>query len=81
MTSDKFNKEYAQFADAVLAMVDQEFDERSIVNEALCEAWKVFDRLGAHQSDDSRLAILHSPEFSSAAYRVRTAMLKTSRKS
>lgn len=50
-----------------------------IMREALQEAWLIFDALGVHQSDDDRLSILHSPKFSSAAFRVRAAMLKTNR--
>ncbi len=53
--------------------------ENVFLREALREAWRIFDRLGAHQSDDARLAILHSPDFASAAYRVRTAILKACR--
>ena len=49
------------------------------MREALQEVWLVMDALGAYQSDDDRLSILHSPKFSSAAYRVRTAMIKTQR--
>jgi len=52
-------------------------DTIKILREALQEAWKVFDALGAHAPDDDRLSILRSSQFSSAAYRVRTAMLKT----
>ena len=79
MKADKFGSEYAQFADAVVVMVDQEFDERAVVNEALREAWSVFDKLGSHQSDEQRIAVIHSPEFASAAFRVRTAMLRVAR--
>ena len=81
MTETKFDREYAKDQTAVMSEATSALEQRAIMREALCEAWKVFDQLGAHQSDDSRLAILHSPEFSSAAYRVRTAMLKTARKS
>ena len=50
-----------------------------IMREALQEAWLIFDALGVHQSDDDRLSILRGPKFQSAAYRVRTAMIKTQR--
>ncbi len=64
MTADKFSPEA--------------FD-RDIVSEALRESWHVFDKLGAHQSDEQRIAVIHSPEFASAAFRVRTAMLRVAR--
>ena len=54
-------------------------DTIKILREALQESWQVFDALGAHAPDDDRLSILRSSQFSSAAYRVRTAMLKTRR--
>ena len=47
------------------------------MREALVEAWSIFDQLGSHQPDDKRLAIVRSGEFASAAFRVRTAMMKT----
>lgn len=47
------------------------------MKEALHEAWAILDALGAHQSDDERISVLRSHQFSSAAYRVRTAMIKT----
>jgi len=75
----KFDREYAQDQAAVMDEATQALEHRSILIEALREAWAIFDQLGAHQSDDQRLSILHGPEFSSAAYRVRTAMLKTAR--
>lgn len=76
----KFEREYAQDQSAVMAEAAHALEQRAIMRGALREAWAIIDRLGAHQSDDQRLAILHSPEFASAAYRVRTAMLKTARK-
>lgn len=83
MTADKFGAEYDKDLDVaiddVALALSQCVTQNSIMQEALLEAWEIFDKLGSHQSDDSRLAILHSPEFSSAAYRVRTAMLKTAR--
>jgi hypothetical protein len=79
MTADKFGREYAQDQSAVMDEAAKALEQRAIMREALRDAWQIFDQLGAHQSDDQRLSILHSPEFSSAAYRVRTAMLKTSR--
>ena len=54
-------------------------DTIKTLREALQEAWRVFDALGTHAPDDDRLSILRSSQFSSAAYRVRTAMLKTMR--
>lgn len=49
------------------------------MREALQEAWRIFDRLGQHAPDDDRLAILRGADFSSAAFRVRAAMLKAQR--
>jgi hypothetical protein len=81
MTDTKFDREYAKYQTAVMSEATSALEQRAIMREALQEAWAIFDKLGSHHSDDSRLAILHSPEFSSAAYRVRTAMIKTERKS
>lgn len=80
INADKFGSEYAQDQTAVMDEAAQELEQRAIMREALREAWSIIDQLGAHQSDEQRLAILHGPAFSSAAYRVRTAMLKTARK-
>lgn len=44
--------------------------------EALRQAWRIFDALGEHQSDEDRLAILRSQEFALTANRVRMAMIK-----
>ena len=44
--------------------------------EALRQAWRIFDALGEHQTDDERLAILRSQEFALTASRVRMAVLK-----
>ena len=44
--------------------------------EALRQAWRIFDALGEHQTDDERLAILRSQEFALTARRVRMAMIK-----
>jgi len=44
--------------------------------EALRQAWRIFDALGEHQTDDERLAILRSQEFALTANRVRMAMIK-----
>ncbi len=75
MNATKFVREYAQDqAEAAKAL-----EQHAIMLEALREAWSIFDLLGSHQSDKQRVAVLHSAEFASAAYRVRTAMLKTSR--
>ncbi len=79
MTDTKFDREYAKYQTAVMSEATSALEQRAIMREALQEAWAIFDQLGAHQSDDQRLSILHGPEFSSAAYRVRTAMLKTAR--
>jgi hypothetical protein len=83
MTADKFGAEYAKYKDMSIDDVALELSQcvtqNAIMSEALREAWAIFDKLGAHQSDDNRLSILHSPEFSSAAYRVRTAMLRVAR--
>lgn len=86
MTANKFHREYAQtkadvMADAAqeLRNRDQASEERAVMRAALSEAWAIFDMLGSHQSDDDRLLVLHSPNFESAAYRVRTAMLKLAR--
>ncbi|HRT22372.1 MAG TPA: hypothetical protein P5318_19855, partial [Candidatus Hydrogenedentes bacterium] len=54
-------------------------EQIATLEEALREAWRVFDSLGAYQSDDAKLAVLSGHAFSSAAYRVRTAMLKVQR--
>lgn len=79
MNATNLGREYAQDQAAVMDEATQALEHRSILIEALREAWAIIDKLGSHQSDEQRIAILHSPEFSSAAYRVRTAMLKTSR--
>jgi len=79
INADKFGSEYAQDQTAVMDEAAQELEQRAIMREALREAWSIFDKLGAHQSDEHRIAVIHSPEFASAAYRVRTAMLKTAR--
>ena len=79
MGANRFDREYAKDQAAVMDEAAQALEQRAILREALREAWMIFDQLGAHQSDEQRLAILHSPEFASAAYRVRTAMLKTAR--
>ena len=81
MTASKFDVEYAKDQAAVMAEATQALEQRAIMREALQEAWAIFDKLGSHQSDEQRIAVIHSPEFSSAAYRVRTAMIKTARKS
>ena len=47
--------------------------------EALRQAWRIFDSLGEHQTDDERLAILRSQEFALTASRVRMAMIKIGR--
>ena len=75
----KFNREYAQDQSAVMDEAAKALEQHAIMLEALREAWSIFDLLGSHQSDEQRVAVLHSAEFASAAYRVRTAMLKTSR--
>ena len=84
MTADKFGAEYAKYKDMSIDDVALELSQcvtqNAIMSEALREAWAIFDRLGEHQSDEHRVAVIHSPEFASAAYRVRTAMLKTARK-
>ena len=54
-------------------------DAAKTMREALQEAWLIFDRLGQHSPDDERLAILRGADFSSAAFRVRAAMLKAQR--
>ena len=82
MTADKFgaeaNDQDVAIDDVALAL-SQCVTQNDIMSEALREAWAIFDRLGAHQSDEHRIAVIHSPEFASAAYRVRTAMLRTAR--
>jgi hypothetical protein len=75
MTANKFDREYAKDQAAVMDEAAKALEERAVMREALSEAWHIFDQLGAYQSDAHRLEIVHSPEFSSAAYRVRTAML------
>lgn len=79
MTASKFGREYDQDQADVMSEATQALEQRTILIEALREAWAIIDKLGAHQSDGHRLVILHSPEFSSAAYRVRTAMLRVAR--
>ncbi len=79
MKADKFGREYDRLAEVAQAL-EQEFARHEIMLEALREAWAIFDKLGSHQSDEQRVAVIHSPEFASAAYRVRTAMLRTARK-
>lgn len=82
MTADKFgaeaNDQDVAIDDVALAL-SQCVTQNDIMSEALREAWAIFDRLGAHQSDEHRIAVIHSPEFASAAYRVRTAMLRVAR--
>ena len=51
-------------------------ENRHGVEEALRQAWRIFDALGEHQTDDDRLAILRSQEFALTAGRVRMAMIK-----
>jgi hypothetical protein len=84
MTADKFGREYAKYPESVTtdaATSESVWSEhRDVMREALREAWAIFDRLGEHQSDEHLVAVIHSPEFASAAYRVRTAMLRTARK-
>jgi len=85
MKADKFGREYAIDTDAaviddVALELSQCVTQNVIMQEALREAWAIFDKLGSHQSDEQRVAVIHSPEFASAAYRVRTAMLRTARK-
>ena len=76
----KFNREYAKDQSSVMdEAAAKALEHHAIMIEALREAWAIIDKLGANQSDGHRLVILHSPEFASAAYRVRTAMLKTAR--
>jgi len=79
LTSDKFGREVAKAQAAVMDEAAQAFEQLAIMREALRDAWAIFDRLGSHQSDEHRIAVIHSPEFSSAAYRVRTAMLRVAR--
>ena len=91
MTASKFGAEYAtapafdvpypakQCACQTTAAVDHLREHIATLEEALREAWRVFDSLGAYQSDDAKLAVLSGHAFSSAAYRVRTAMLKVQR--
>ena len=83
MTADKFgaeaNDQDVAIDDVALAL-SQCVTQNDIMSEALREAWAIFDRLGEHQSDEHRVAVIHSPEFASATYRVRTAMLRTARK-
>jgi len=76
----KFNREYAKDQSAVMdEAAAKALEQHAIMLEALREAWSIFDLLGSHQSDKQRVAVLHSAEFSSAAYRVRTAMLRVAR--
>ena len=79
MTADKFGAEYAKYQDVAIDDAAHDREQIAIMSEALRESWAIFDKLGAHQSDEHRIAVIHSPEFASAAYRVRTAMLKTAR--
>ena len=90
MSADKFGAEYAtapafdvpypqRACNCTTAAVDQVREQNECMREALQEAWRVFDALGAYQSDDDRLAVLNGHAFSSAAYRVRTAMVKVGR--
>jgi NADH:ubiquinone oxidoreductase subunit F (NADH-binding) len=91
MSADNFGAEYAtapafdvpypakQCACQTTAAVDHLREQIATLEEALREAWRVFDSLGAYQSDDAKLAVLSGHAFSSAAYRVRTAMLKVQR--
>lgn len=82
MTADKFGaeaKDQDVAIDDVALALSQCVTQNDIMSEALREAWAIFDRLGEHQSDEHRIAVIHSPEFASAAYRVRTAMLRVAR--
>lgn len=92
-TATKFNREYEgtrQLCDEDCAefLSGAQRDEQTVaalleaaktMREALQEAWRIFDRLGQHAPDDDRLAILRGADFSSAAFRVRAAMLKAQR--
>ena len=90
MSADKFCAEYAAQAFdvpyqdrscgcATTVSIEKLREQNDCMREALAEAWRVLDTLGAYQSDDDRLAVLNGHAFSSAAYRVRTAMLKVQR--
>ena len=92
-TATKFNREYEgtrQLCDEDCAefLSGAQRDEQTVaalleaaktMREALQEACRIFDRLGQHAPDDDRLAILRGADFSSAAFRVRAAMLKAQR--
>lgn len=78
----KFGAEYSavvsdEMAEFTAGQRDALREAVATMKEALHEAWAILDALGSHQADDERLSILHSHQFSSAAYRVRTAMIKT----
>lgn len=81
----KFGAEYAdqivadEMAEFAAGQRDEMREAVETMKEALHEVWSLLDAIGAHQSDDERLSILRSHQFSSAAYRVRTAMIKTVR--
>lgn len=91
MTASKFGEEYKRSPAfevpyparscgcATTDAVENLREQNECMREALSEAWRVFDSLGAHQSDDAKLDALNGHAFSSAAYRVRTAMLKIQR--
>ncbi len=80
MTDTKFDREYSKDQAAVMAEATQALEQRAIMREALQEAWAIFDKLGSHQSDEQRIAVIHSPEFASAAYSVRDTLRRTARK-
>ena len=91
MSADKFGAEYERSPAfdvpyparscgcETTAAVEHLREQNDCMREALAEAWRVLDTLGAYQSDDDRLAVLNGHAFSSAAYRVRTAMIKVGR--
>ena len=88
--ASKFNREPERICDEDCAefLSGAQRDEQTVgallesaktMREALQEAWLIFDRLGQHAPDDDRLAVLRGADFSSAAFRVRAAMLKAQR--
>ena len=53
----------------------REFSKR--LRGACKDAWQLMDALGHHADDQTKLAILHSTDFATAAYSVRSALILT----
>lgn len=52
-------------------------EQFALMREALQESWLIFDVIGTLTDDAQKLDVVHSAAFSSAALRVRSALIKT----